>query len=353
MAGACAPSDTPPQLSEGGAAAALAMAKPTFTATGELQRPEGYREWVYIGTPLTPNELNPPEAPFPEFHNVYIHPADYAHWKNTGEFQDGTVIVKELVTVGSKQAVSGNGYFMGEFVGLETTIKDAQRFADEPGNWAYFSFGHAYPLAETAPALPTASCNTCHDASADDDWVFTQYYPVLSASKGGTGTTADAADAAPTQQVSTAAAQALTGDDDVPTSADALFEYLQAGKYTSFAREAEAHKSVGPHPSPDLVAKSTVRAYFNGPMDASLKAGNATHPKGSAIVKEFYDDNDQLSGWAVAVKAEDDSQNGQGWYWYEVLSTTDGSSPVAADKGVALCWGCHLTGRDFVLSSYP
>ena len=73
------------------------------------------------GTPLTPNELNPPEAPFPEFHNVYIHPDDFDFWKNTGTFPDGTVLVKELVTVGSKKAVSGNGYFMGKFIGLEVT----------------------------------------------------------------------------------------------------------------------------------------------------------------------------------------------------------------------------------------
>ena len=145
----------------------------------------------------------------------------------------------------------------------------------------------------------------------------------------------------------------VSGVDEVPTDADALFGYLQDGKYKSFARESEAHRSVGPHPSPDLVETSTVHAYFNGPMDASLKAGNGTHPKGAAIVKEFYDESNQLSGWAVSVKTDEDSQNGQGWYWYEIVSTTDGSNPVAADNGVALCWGCHLTGRDFVLSSYP
>ena len=51
------------------------LPKPSFNAEGELLRPDfRFREWVYVGTPLTPNELNPPEAPFPEFHNVYIHP---------------------------------------------------------------------------------------------------------------------------------------------------------------------------------------------------------------------------------------------------------------------------------------
>ncbi len=154
-----------------------------FNAAGELIRPEGYRGWVYVGTPITPNDLNPPEAAFPEFHNVYIHPDDFSHYQRTGEFRDKTILVKELVSVGSKQAVSGNGYFMGEFTGLEATIKDARRFPDEPGNWAYFSFGHSYPLAETAKAFPAAACNACHAAAAAEDFVFTQYYPVLRAAK--------------------------------------------------------------------------------------------------------------------------------------------------------------------------
>lgn len=158
--------------------------KPTFDADGNLERPEGYREWVYIGTPLTPNDMNPPEAPFPEFHNVYIHPADFDHWKRTGTFPEGTVIIKELVTVGSKKAVSGNGYFMGEFAGLEATIKDSKRFASEPGGWAYFSFGHSYPLADKAMAFATASCNSCHQATAADDFVFTPVLPRFAHSQG-------------------------------------------------------------------------------------------------------------------------------------------------------------------------
>lgn len=43
---------------------------------------------------------------------------------------------------------------MGEFLGLEATVKSKQHFPDEPGNWAYFNFGHEYPLAKTATALP-------------------------------------------------------------------------------------------------------------------------------------------------------------------------------------------------------
>ncbi len=166
-----------------------------FTSDGQVKIPLNWRQWVYIGTPLTPNALNNGKAPFPEFHNVYMEPSAYAHWAKTGKFAEGTQIAKELVLVrekskdemnkdGSTAEVSGTGYFQGEFQGLELTIKDTKRFAKEPGGWAYFSFGHkAPPYAQTAKAFPTESCNACHQASADDDWVFTQFYPVLRASK--------------------------------------------------------------------------------------------------------------------------------------------------------------------------
>ena len=153
-----------------------------FTPGGKLKQPVGYREWVFIGTPLTPNELNDGHANFPEFHNVYIDPGSFAYWKKTGKFRDGTVIIKDLVGVGSKKAPSGNGYFQGDYTGLEAAIKDSKRFKDEPGNWAYFDFGQKQPLKEEAAKKPTAACNTCHEKFAKTDWVFTQYYPVLRAS---------------------------------------------------------------------------------------------------------------------------------------------------------------------------
>ncbi len=154
-----------------------------FSKDGSLNRPEGYRDWMYIGTPLTPNDMNNGEAPFPEFHNVYINPQAWRAYQRTGQFPDGTVLVKELVSVGSKEASSGNGYFMGEFVGLEAAIKDSKRFPNEPGHWAYFSFGHSYPLAEATKAQAVENCSSCHQTRAAQDFVFTQYYPIIRAAR--------------------------------------------------------------------------------------------------------------------------------------------------------------------------
>jgi hypothetical protein len=88
-------------------------------------------------------------------------------------------------------------------------------------------------------------------------------------------------------------------------------------------------------------------------MDASLKAAKASHPIGASIVKEMYDGSGKLQGWAVMVKTSADSAGGKGWFWYEITSTIDGSKPVASGNGVPLCFGCHFTGRDFVLTGYP
>jgi len=167
-------------------AGTVAAEKAFSIKNGVLERPTGYREWIYVGTPVTPNDMNDGKAAFPELHNVYIDPESWNHWKQTGQFRDGTILIKELVSVGSKSAVSGKGYFMGEFIGLEATIKSKQHFPKEPGNWAYFSFSSAdhKTLSKTAKAFPAASCNSCHAGAAADDFVFTQYYPVLSQGKG-------------------------------------------------------------------------------------------------------------------------------------------------------------------------
>ena len=153
-----------------------------FTPDGKLKQPVGYRQWIYVGASVTPNDMNGGKALFPEYHAIYIDPESFAEYKQTVKFRDGTVLVKELSSVGSKEATSGKGYFMGDFIGLEASIKDSKRFKDEPGSWAFFTFGHHYPLKAEAEKQNAASCNACHQASAKKDFVFSQYYPVLRAS---------------------------------------------------------------------------------------------------------------------------------------------------------------------------
>ena len=173
-------------------AQAQGIVEANFTAEGAVKMPANWRRWVFVGAPLTPNGLNGGNAPFPEFHNVYVEPTAFRHYQATGEWPEGTQIAKELTTVrsnnnaenGSTAEVSGVGYQQGEFSGLELAVKDNSRFGDMPGGWAYFSFGHQpEPYNATSEAFPAENCNACHEASADTDFVFTQFYPVIRAAR--------------------------------------------------------------------------------------------------------------------------------------------------------------------------
>jgi hypothetical protein len=158
---------------------------PEYTPSGELVLPKGYRDWVYVGSPLTPNALNDGHANFPEYHNVYIEPGSFAIYRKTGVFPEGTIFYKELQLSlpaenpdGSRTEPSGRGYFPGALNGADVTVKDSKRFADSHG-WGYFNFNHHEPKAPTAKVRPKAECAYCHIASAKRDDVWTQFYRVL------------------------------------------------------------------------------------------------------------------------------------------------------------------------------
>ncbi|MFZ5558164.1 MAG: hypothetical protein ACOZDY_15835 [Pseudomonadota bacterium] len=140
-------------------------------------------------------------------------------------------------------------------------------------------------------------------------------------------------------------ARAQSGDVP-PTDAAALLKWLQAGKYKKWPRESSPHKSQGPHPA-------QVIAFLNPALDRSMAAKAPAHPQGAAAVKELYDAAGKPAGWAVSVKTAADSGGGTGWYWYEILGATASGNVVASANGVPLCFGCHSTGRDFVLIPHP
>ena len=156
---------------------------PEYTASGDLILPKNFHEWVYVGSPFTPDALNGGKAGFPEFHNVYIEPVSYEIYKKTNEFPEGTIFFKELqLTIpgenpdGSRTEPSGRGYFPGKFNGADVTVKDSKRY---PGGWGYYNFNHHEPKAETAKLKAQSDCGYCHEASAKKDQVWTQFYPLL------------------------------------------------------------------------------------------------------------------------------------------------------------------------------
>src|SRR5580704_11522542 len=185
------------------AAAQNEQSSVVFNADGTVQVPTGFRKWVFVGAPLTPEGLNDGKyncdqpggctrSNFPEYHHVYIEQKNVDAYLKTGSFPEGTVIVKELTRVldptfpdGSTKEPSGRGYFNGAYNGIDMTVKDSKRFA-KTNNWGFFTFGHhPMPYDETAAEKPVTECAGCHIANvASTDMTWIQFYPLLRDKKG-------------------------------------------------------------------------------------------------------------------------------------------------------------------------
>ena len=166
--------------------------RPTVRATGDtvphyagdsLIRPDGFERWVLAGASMGLGYSQPSGADAAAgatpgmFHNVYIEPSAYEHFVRTGKFREKTMLAMTLYEPGQKVHPSKQGFFEGDFIAVEVTLKDSERF---PGSWAYFNFGKGTKGAR-AVAMPRKACQSCHVKNAADDNVFVQFYPTLRA----------------------------------------------------------------------------------------------------------------------------------------------------------------------------
>ena len=152
-------------------------------AGDSLIRPDGFERWVLAGASIGLGYSQPSGADAAAgkvagmFHNVYIEPSAYEHYVRTGKFREKTMMAMTLYEPGQKVHPSKQGFFEGEFVAVEFSLKDTERF---PGSWAYFNFGKG-AKGSRAVAMPRQACQSCHVQNAADDNVFVQFYPTLRA----------------------------------------------------------------------------------------------------------------------------------------------------------------------------
>lgn len=143
-----------------------------------LPESQEFRQWPFAGSAVIPDGLNNGKAIFPGIHHVYIDPDSWRHRQEKGTFPDGTIIVMEVLHMEQRESESGFGYFTTGGQDILVSIKDRRVF---PGQgWGYYAFMDK----ELKSGKRTASqadnrCGSCHSAAAEDDQVFTQYYPAL------------------------------------------------------------------------------------------------------------------------------------------------------------------------------
>jgi hypothetical protein len=175
----------------------------------------------------------------------------------------------------------------------------------------------------------------------------------------GTSPTPTGTGTAPTPPTATATGSAppgaeagtpgTSGDEETPPTGDAatVKAWLDTKAYAKWACEP------APHPGRAGTGHSANRICSNGLLS---RHGAGEYPVGAASVKELFDANGTLNGYALLLKTKPGGV--ESFYWYENI----GASVIAngqGDSGSAksVCTGCHdgagkngQTGHDGVFT---
>jgi hypothetical protein len=144
---------------------------PAYTADGSLVRADDWPDWIFLGSSIN---LNYSQVPYPidVLSTVFMEPTAFRDFEATGQFREGTMTALAVYEVATDAPPAQNGQYAGGLMDFEMSVKDSSRQPET--KWAYFTFGLD---GNTAQAMRRASCFDCHDANAETDHVFTQFYP--------------------------------------------------------------------------------------------------------------------------------------------------------------------------------
>ena len=144
--------------------------KPQYNKSGELLRPENYREWIFLSSGLGMN-YSPAPGNHDMFTNVFVPQWAYKEFLKSGNWPDKTTFVVEERASQSKGSINKHGNFQTDLMGMGVEVKDST-LADK---WAYFNFEEN----TSAAANPKQACFSCHEKNAAVEYSFVQFYPTL------------------------------------------------------------------------------------------------------------------------------------------------------------------------------
>jgi len=145
--------------------------KPQYSQSGELQRPENYREWIFLSAGLGMN-YSPAPGSHDMFTNVFVPRWAYKEFVSSGKWPDKAMFVVEERGAQTKGSINKHGNFQTtELMGIGVEVKDSSL----PDKWAYFNFDDN----KTAAANPKEACFSCHEKNAAVEHSFVQFYPTL------------------------------------------------------------------------------------------------------------------------------------------------------------------------------
>src|SRR5215472_16510516 len=137
--------------------------------------PKDYREWIFLSSGLGMTYGTPEAAAQQNFDNVFVNPAAYRSFVQTGHWPEHTIFILEGRAASSKGSINNGGHFQSDVISLAAAVKDRSRAP--VGEWGYFAFGTKF---DTAAVLPkTAACYECHSKNGAVENTFVQFYPTL------------------------------------------------------------------------------------------------------------------------------------------------------------------------------
>ena len=152
---------------------------PFVDAKGGISVPPDYRtKWVFLGTWSI--DAGGATAGAKDLHNVYTQPSVVEAYRNSGEFPDGAVLVKELLSAETRPMTTGTVSHGADIQGWFVMVKDAANRFPESKLWGN---GWGWALFDSDGMLKTkdykAECLGCHIPAQATDWVYVEGYPLL------------------------------------------------------------------------------------------------------------------------------------------------------------------------------
>jgi len=154
---------------------APAPAAPQFTADNRLVLPKDYREWIFLSSGLGMTYGTPEAAQQQNFDNVFVDPAAYRFFVQSGKWPDHAMFILEGRSAAGKGSINQGGHYQSQVISLAAAVKDRSRAP--VGEWAYYAFGTKFDGAAVLPK--TAACYDCHSKNTAVENTFVQFYPTL------------------------------------------------------------------------------------------------------------------------------------------------------------------------------
>ena len=147
---------------------------------GQIRLPPDYKtKWTHLGDWAVAKKQG--QDPH-ELHEVYTQPGVVEAFQKSGEFPDGSVLVKEVRKTKADKMNTGHVTWADDIKIWFVMVKDkTNRFPDNPiwgDGWGWALFEAKDPVKNTTTNY-RISCIGCHIPVEETDWVYVQGYAEL------------------------------------------------------------------------------------------------------------------------------------------------------------------------------